>query len=166
MKIYVFKQLFCISMLFLIAIIVDYCIQTLSIENIVLKQAMMFITISMILFFCNQLIYNYAKIAKEFMQHKIWKKMFIIILVWLMISFIVFISLFFTTPLGDIILLYPWIMLIIGYYFLFVINFFILSIVHNIVDMSMKLEKKILITWGSSSLLVAVVFFLLPLSSY
>lgn len=96
------------------------------------------------------------------MQHKIWNKMFILILGWLMISFFVFFLLFFTTPLGDLISAHAWIMFIVVDYFLFVINLFVLSIVHIIVDTSMKFEKKILITWASSSLLVAIILFLLP----
>lgn len=164
MKFYAFKQFLSILTLFLIAFIVDYYIQNeiMDIESIVLKQLIMFIVISILLFVCNQLIYNYAKKEEEFMQHKIWNKMFIIILGWLMISFIVFILLFFTTPLEDLISSHTWIMFIVVYYFLFVINLFVLSIVHIIVDTSMKLEKKILITWASSSLLVAVIVFLVP----
>ena len=96
------------------------------------------------------------------MQHKVWNKMFIIILVWLMISFIVFILLFFATPLEELISSYTWIMFIVVYYFLFFINLFVLSIVHIIVDISMKIEKKLLITWASSSLLVAIILFVLP----
>ena len=164
MKFYAFKQFVSILILLLIAFIVDYYIQNVNvdIESVVLKQLIMFITISILLFVCNQLIYNYAKKEEEFMQHKIWNKMFIIILGWLMISFIVFILLFLTTPLEDLISLHPWIMFIVVYYFLFIINLFVLSIVHIVVDISMKLEKKILITWASSSLLVAIIFFLLP----
>ena len=164
MKFYAFKQFVSILILLLIAFIVDYYIQNeiVDIESVVLKQLIMFIVISILLFVCSQLIYNYAKKEEKFMQHKIWNKMFIIILGWLMISFIVFFLLFFTTPLGDLISAHAWIMFIVVDYFLFVINLFVLSIVHIIVDTSMKFEKKILITWASSSLLVAIILFLLP----
>ena len=122
----------------------------------------MFVAISILLFVCNQLIYNYAKREEGFMQHKVWNKMFIVILIWLMISFVVFIFLFFATPLEDLITSYTWIMFIVAYYFLFFINLFVLSIVHIIVDSSMKVEKKLLITWASSSLLVAIILFVFP----
>jgi len=163
-KFYAFKQFVSILILLLIAFIVDYYIQNeiVDIESVVLKQLIMFIVISILLFVCSQLIYNYAKKEEKFMQHKIWNKMFIIILGWLMISFIVFFLLFFTTPLGDLISAHAWIMFIVVDYFLFVINLFVLSIVHIMVDTSMKFEKKILITWASSSLLVAIILFLLP----
>ena len=123
----------------------------------------MFIPISILLFVFNQLIYNYAKKNEDrFMQHKIWNKMFVLILMWLMISFVVFILLFFMTPLDVLISSQTWIMFIIVYYFLFFINLFVLSIVHKVVNSSMKIEKKLLITWVSSSLLVAFILFVLP----
>ncbi len=122
----------------------------------------MFIGISILLFVCNQLIYNYAKIAEGFMKHKVWNKMFIIILIWLMISFVVFIALFFATPLEGLITSYTWLIFIVAYYFLFFINLLILSIVHIVVDNSVNVEKKLLLTWVSSLLLVALTLFVLP----
>lgn len=162
MKLYAFKQSVSVLILVLLAFAVDYYSQNVSIENVVLKQLIMFITISIILLVCNELLYNYAKKEETFMQHKIWNKMFIIILGWLMISFTLFILLFFTTPLGDLISGHAWIMLIVVYYFLFFMNLFVLSIVHIAVTHPMEIEKKIVITWASSSLLVAVILFLVP----
>lgn len=164
MKSYVFKQFLCIIVLFLFAFIGDYYFQNVNmgIENVTLKQVIMFVAISILLFVCNQLIYNYAKREEGFMQHKVWNKMFIVILIWLIISFVVFIFLFFTTPLEDLITSYTWIMFIVAYYFLFFINLFVLSLVHIIVDTSMKVEKKLLITWASSSLLIAIILFVFP----
>ena len=161
MKSHVFKQFVGIITLFLFAFIVDYYI--LYIEILVLKQLIMFIAISILLFVFNQLIYNYAKKNEDrLLQHKIWNKMFVLILMLLMISFVVFIPLFFMTPLDVLISSQTWIMFIIVYYFLFFINLFVLSIVHKVVNSSMKIEKKLLITWASSSLLVAFILFILP----
>ncbi|MBB4827127.1 threonine/homoserine/homoserine lactone efflux protein [Sporosarcina luteola] len=164
MKIYAFKQFVSVLTLLLIAFIVDYFIQNAhaDIESVVLKQLIMFITISILLFVCNLLLYNYARKEENFMQHKIWNKMFILILGWLMISFILFIVMFFTTPLDDLLSLHPWMMFIVIDYFLFFINLFVLSVVHILVDRSMKIEKKIVITWASSSLAAAIILFLIP----
>ncbi|MEK5080645.1 hypothetical protein MKX73_17115 [Solibacillus sp. FSL W7-1436] len=164
MKSYIFKQFTCILVLILFAFIADYYLQNVNvaIESVALKQVIMFIAISILLFVCNQLIYNYAKKEEGFMQHKVWNKMFIVILVCLMLSFVIFIVLFFATPLEELITSFTWIMFIVAYYFIFFTNLFVLSIVHNVVDRSMKVEKKILITWTSSSLLVAIILFVLP----
>lgn len=164
MKSYAIKQSFCIIILCLFAFIVDYYFQNVNmgIENIILKQVIIFAAISILLFVCNQLIYNYAKREEAFMQHKVWNKMFVVILIWLMISFIVFIFLFFATPLEYLISTNTWIMFIIVYYFIFFINLFVLSLVHIIVDTSMQVEKKLLITWATSSLLMAIILFIFP----
>ena len=164
MKTYAFKQFVSILTLFVFVLVADYYIRNVNvdIDSFILKQVIMFIPISIVLFVCNQLIYNYAKNKEGFMQHKIWNKMFFIILIWLMISFVVFILLFFVTPLDVLISSHTWIMFIIAYYFLFFINLFILSTVHKVVDISMKIEKKLLITWASSLLLVVIILFVLP----
>jgi len=163
-KTYVFKQFVSILTLLIFALIADYYIRYVNVDigSVVLKQLIMFIAISLLLFVCNQLIYNYAKNKQGFMQHKLWNKMFFIILIWLMISFVIFILLFLVTPLDELISSHTWTMFVIAYYFLFFINLFILSIVHKVVDISMKIEKKLLITWASSSLAVVIILFVFP----
>lgn len=88
--------------------------------------------------------------------------MFIVILIWLMISFLVFTGLFFVTSLGDLLNKHVWLMFIVSYYFLFFINLLVLSIVHKVINPAVKVEKKLLFTWLGSSLLIAVVLFMLP----
>ena len=132
MKSYVFKQFVGIITLLLFAFIVDYYIRNVNmyIVNVQLINDL-FCRISILLFVFNQLIYNYAKKNEDgFMQHKIWNKMFIVILIWLMISFVVFILLFFMTPLEDLIASYTWIMFIvvITFYFLLICLFYQLYI--------------------------------------
>lgn len=96
------------------------------------------------------------------MQQPIWSKMFIVILMCLIISFLVFICLFFVTSLGDLLNKHVWLMFIVAYYFLFFINLLVLSIVHKVINPAVKVEKKLLFTWLGSSLLIAVVLFMLP----
>ena len=67
MKSYAIKQFVCVLTLFLFAFIANYYIRevNLDIESVVQKQLIMFISVSILLFVCNQLIYNYAKKAKK-----------------------------------------------------------------------------------------------------
>ncbi|MGM8214966.1 hypothetical protein ACLIA0_05245 [Bacillaceae bacterium W0354] len=162
---YVVKQFSCVLFLFLFAFIADYYLQNikLGIESSLIKQLILFFSITIILFVFNQLIYNYANKEEDFMQHKVWDKMFIVIFLWLAISFFLFILLFFVTPLDSLLLSHPWIMFIVVYYFLFFMNLLILSIVHIAVDHSVSVVKKIVLTWSSASLLVALVLFVLPI---
>lgn len=165
MKKYWLKQSLVILLLVLFAFIANFNLVNpfLTMESALLKQLIVLVSISLILFACNQLLYNYAKYKKHFMQHPAWNKMSIILLVWLMISFVLFIVLFFITPLQSILNEYAWLMFIVIYYFLFFINLFILSIVHNkVMDSSVKVEKKLVVTWICSSLLIAITLFMLP----
>ncbi|WP_107837826.1 hypothetical protein [Metasolibacillus meyeri] len=164
MKPYIFKQAFCIITLIIFTYVTHSYIQnkTIQIENNTLKGIILVLAAALLLFICNQLLYNYGQKETKFMQHKLWDKMFIVIFIWLAISFVVFILLFFTTSLQQIFMTHPWMMLIIVYYFLFFINLFVLSIIHLAVDRSSKLERKLLFTWTSSTLLVAVILFMFP----
>ncbi|MBS4207318.1 hypothetical protein [Bacillus sp. FJAT-50079] len=164
MKAYWVKQLWVLIFLVLLTVVANFnMLQSfLTIETTGLKQLALFLVISIILFACNQLLYNYAKKEPQFMQHSIWSKMFIILPIWLMISFVIFITLFFMTPLGDIMSQYAWSMFIVIYYFLFFMNLLVLSIVHKFIDSPAKIEKKLLITWASSTLIVAIILFMLP----
>ncbi|WP_230502641.1 hypothetical protein [Sutcliffiella rhizosphaerae] len=101
-------------------------------EDSILKTLVVVVSISIVLFACNQLLYNYAKKEKSFMKHRKWDKMFIVIFIWLIFSFSLFILLFIMTPLEGSILQHAWLMFIVVYYFLFFIHLFVLSIVHKI----------------------------------
>lgn len=96
------------------------------------------------------------------MRHKIWDKMFVIILILLAISMLIFITTFFTTPLESLISSQPWIMFFVTYYFLFLINLFVLSLIHKVMPKQMTIRRKLMITWAGSSLLVALILFSFP----
>ncbi|WP_339148926.1 hypothetical protein [Sutcliffiella sp. BMC8] len=161
MKFYWLKQSLVILLLVLFAFIANFNLVNpyLTMKSTLLKQLAVLVSISLILFACNQLLYNYAKYKKQFMQHRLWNKMSIILLVWLLFSFGLFILLFFITPLQDLLNQQAWLMFMVIYYFLFFINLFILSIVHKVGDSSVKVEKKLVITWIGSSLLIAIILF-------
>lgn len=160
MKFYWLKQSLVILFLVLFAFIANFNLVNpySTMENTLLKQVVVLASVSLILFACNQLLYNYAQNKKQFMQHPIWDKMFIILLVWLIFSFILFIVLFLFTPFQNLLSQHAWLMFLVVYYFLFFINLFILSIIHKVGDSTVKVEKKLVITWISSSLLIAIIF--------
>lgn len=162
MKFYWLKQSLVILFLVLLAFIANFNLVDpyLTMENTLLKQLVIVVSVSLILFACNQLLYNYAKNINGFMQHPIWNKMFIILLVGLMVSFVLFIALFLTTPLQDLLSQHAWLMFLVVYYFLFFTNLFILSLVHKMMDSTVNVEKKLVMTWICSSLLIAIVLFM------
>lgn len=161
---YIIKQCIGIIILVIFAFVADYYVENiyLTIKYAGLQQLIMFVAMSIVLLVCNQLVLNYAKEhSDKFMKHKIWNKMFIVIFILMAVSFSGFITLFFTTPLESLISSHQWIMFIIIYYFLFLINLFVLSLIHKVVSRSMSNEKKILVTWASSTLLIALILFVL-----
>ena len=135
---------------------------SITINNNIVKQLIFVIVISVILFTFNQLFYNFAKINSNFMKHSIWGKMHVIIFFWLLISFTIFIILFVTTRLPDIIQNKLWVLYLIIYYFLFFMNIMILSIVNVFVLKTTDVKRKLITTWLISTLLVALIIFFIP----
>lgn len=148
MKKYLLKQLVIIVILFVLSFMIHiYMKKTnslLSVENIVSKQTIILIILSVILLIYNLLLYNFANINSNFMKHRIWRKMHILILVWLIISFLIFVILFSTT---SFIQNHLWTIYIIIYYFLFFINLLVLSIVNNLISKNIVIKKKLTLTW-------------------
>lgn len=155
MKKYLLKQLVIIVILFVLSFMIHiYMKKTnslLSVENIVSKQTIILIILSVILLIYNLLLYNFANINSNFMKHRIWRKMHILILVWLIISFLIFVILFSTT---SFIQNHLWTIYIIIYYFLFFINLLVLSIVNNLISKNIVIKKKLTLTWIISTLII------------
>ncbi|RIW32010.1 hypothetical protein D3H55_14110 [Bacillus salacetis] len=158
------RQMVCILALFLLAYTGNYYFTNVSstIEQTAIKQLVIFIGISVLFCIFNRMIYHFAKKEKGFMVHRIWYKMYIIILLILMISFVLFIILFFGTSLQALINAHTWIMFLVVYYFLFWINLFVLSLIHILTEPTIKTERKLFFTWIGSSLLAGSVLFLFP----
>lgn len=164
-KSYILKQCIPIFMLILFTFAADRYISIVyfEISDARIQQLIMFLAITFIFFIYNQLIFIYAKKKPDaFMRHKIWDKMFVIILILLAISMLIFITTFFTTPLESLISSQPWIMFFVTYYFLFLINLFVLSLIHKVMPKQMTIRRKLMITWAGSSLLVALILFSFP----
>lgn len=164
-KFYILKQIIPIFILILFTFAADryVSIAYFELSEAGIQQLILFVAIAFIFFIYNQLIFNYAeKRPDEFMRHKIWNKMFIIILILLAISMLNFIIVFFTTPLESLISTQPWIMFFVMYYFLFLINLFVLSLIHKVMQKQATIRKKLMITWAGSSLLVALILFSFP----
>lgn len=164
-KFYILKQSIPIFMLILFTFAADRYISIVYFElsDAGIQQLILFIAVAFIFFIYNQLIFNYAeKKPNKFMRHKIWDKMFVIFLILLAISMLIFIIAFFTTPMESLISTQPWIMFFVMYYFLFLINLFVLSLIHKVMQKQMTIRKKLMITWAGSSLLVALILFSFP----
>jgi hypothetical protein len=163
MKFYWLKQFAAIGFLVVLAFVADLNMnKPFTINDPIIKQTILFLGIAAVLFACTQLLFNYSKVHSDFMKHPIWRRMYMIIAVWLFISFILFIIVFTLTPLGNGMQIQKWSIYIVSYYFLFFINLLVLSIVHRFFPAIRPVEKKLTVTWLASTALIAVIVFFAP----
>lgn len=129
----------------------------ITIDSAFIKK-MFFLFISTIIFLtCNLLLYNFSQANSNFMKHPIWRKMFFVLFILLIVSFTFFIILFVTTSFSDVIQNQLWMIYIIIYYFAFFLNLFILSIIHVLFFKKLNSKEKIIMTWLVSSVLIGLI---------
>lgn len=109
--------------MFILAIFVNLLMKNtnslITIDSAFIKK-MFFLFISTIIFLtCNLLLYNFSQTNSNFMKHPIWRKMFFVLFILLIVSFTFFIILFVTTSFSDVIQNQLWMIYIIIYYFAF-----------------------------------------------
>lgn len=99
----------------------------------------------------------HSKKSERFLSHPLWEKMNILIAILFTLSIIIFISASIFTSLNDLILTNRWVLYLFIYYFLFLLNLFVLSIIHK-VRKNFSKEKKIELSfiWTVLSLIILV----------
>jgi len=104
------------------------------------------------------LMYFQEKKSNTFLKHKLWDKMYVILPVIIFISLIIVIILFMTGSLSDLTLINRWMMYVLIYYILFLINVTVLAIIHKVKKQTMSNEDKIgySFVWASLGLLVVI----------
>lgn len=70
--------------------------------------------------------------STTFLSHPAWDKMHILLIFIMVISLVVFISAFFMTPLSELLQNVRWGIYLILYYFLFLFNLIVLSLIHRV----------------------------------
>lgn len=103
----------------------------------------------------------HSKKSERFLSHPLWEKMNILLAFLFILSIITFISVAFFTSLNDAMSANRWILYIFVYYFLFLFNLFVLSLVHKIKKNASK-EKKIELSFVWTFLSLAVLIYLFP----
>lgn len=119
----------------------------------------LFIAITLGLF--SLFLFFQTKESQTFLIHPVWGKMHIIVLALLFLSVIIFISLVLFSPLASLVEGSRWIFYIIFYYFLFLSNVLVLSIIH-INNKRLENQKKIRLSFIWTLLILLLVIFLLP----
>lgn len=103
----------------------------------------------------------HSKKSDRFLSHSLWEKMNILLAFLLILSILLFIIVAILTPLSDVIITNRWILYLFIFYFLFLLNLFVLSIIHK-VKKDLSKEKKIELSFVWTILTTIILIFLIP----
>ena len=107
------------------------------------------------------LMFFQTKKSDTFLKHRLWDKMYIILPVIFLISLIIIFVLFLTGPLSDLTQINRWLIYLLLYYILFLINVTVLAIIHKTKRNTISIENKIGYSFAWSSIGLLVVIFIL-----
>ncbi|MET3576870.1 hypothetical protein ACFFIY_13830 [Bhargavaea ullalensis] len=160
MKTYWWRQLLVAGLLVVLAVGLDLYMRQFPPESSgIVGHLVLFLAVAAALVACNQLLFHYSQANPGFMKHRIWNKMSLVIVLWLLVSSVILVVLLMVTPLPDLIQDHLWMMYLIGIYFLFIMNLLALSVVHRLVEPQTTAERKLIYTWIAGVAVVAVSFF-------
>lgn len=103
----------------------------------------------------------HSKKSDLFLSHPLWEKMNILLAFLFILSILIFIIVVIFTPLSDVIVTNRWILYLFIFYFLFLLNLFVLSIIHK-VKRNLSKEKKIELSFVWTVLSIIILIFLIP----
>lgn len=103
----------------------------------------------------------HSKKSDRFLSHPLWEKMNILLAFLFILSILIFIVSVIFTPLSDVIATNRWILYLAIFYFLFLLNLFVLSIIHK-VKRNLSKEKKIELSFVWTVLGMVILIFLIP----
>lgn len=103
----------------------------------------------------------HSKKSDRFLSHPLWNKMPILIIFFFTLSFIIFMVAFFVFSIEDFVLANRWFVYLLAYYFLFLLNIFVLSIIHK-VKKELTKEKKVELSFVFTVLGLILLIFFIP----
>lgn len=124
--------------------------------NIPMLMTSLFIVI--IIGLISSMMYFQEKKSDTFLKHRLWDKMYIIMPIIIFISLIIVFILFLTGPLSDLTQINRWIIYVLIYYILFLINVTVLAVIHKTKKNNISNEEKISYSfiWTAVGLLVVI----------
>lgn len=103
----------------------------------------------------------HSKKSDRFLSHPLWEKMNILLAFLFIISILLFIIAAIFTPLSDVIAINRWILYLFIFYFLFLLNLFVLSVIHK-VKKNLSKEKKIELSFIWTVMVMVILIFMIP----
>lgn len=127
--------------------------------NIPMLMTSLFLVIIIGLF--SLLMYFQQKKSDTFLRHRLWDKMYIIMPIIIFISLIIVFIFFLTGLLSDLTQINRWIIYVLTYYILFLINVTVLAMIHKAKKNTISNKNKIGYSFVWTSLGLLVVIFIL-----
>lgn len=138
----------------------DIGVSISSSNEINIPMLMTFLFIVLIIGLISLFLYFQTKKSNTFLKHRLWDKMHIILPAVFIVSLIVIFSFFLIDPLSDITQSNRWIMYVLIYYILFLINTLVLAIIHKAKKNTISNENKVAYSFVWTSLGLIVIFIL------
>lgn len=91
----------------------------------------------------NLFLFLQSRKSTTFLSHPAWEKMHILLILMGVTSLIIFLSAFFMSPLNEVLQNARWGVYLILYYFLFIFNLIVLSLIHKVKKDSIANERKV-----------------------
>lgn len=91
----------------------------------------------------NLFLFLQSRKSTTFLSHPAWDKMHILLVFILVISLIIYISAFFVSPLSEVLQNVRWGIYLIVYYFLFIFNLIVLSLIHRVKKTVLLMKEKL-----------------------
>ncbi|WP_119574691.1 hypothetical protein [Oceanobacillus picturae] len=105
--------------------------------------------------------YFQVKKSDTFLKHRLWDKMYVVMPVIVFISLVLVMILFLTGPLSEVTQSNRWLIYVVTYYMLFVINMTVLAVIHKVKKNTISNEHKIGYSFLWTSLVLLLVIFIL-----
>ncbi len=105
--------------------------------------------------------YFQVKKSDTFLKHRLWEKMYIVMPVIVFMSLVIVMILFLTGPLSEVTQSNRWLIYVVMYYMLFVINITVLAVIHKVKQNTISNESKIGYSFVWTSLVLIVIIFIL-----
>ena len=125
------------------------------------QRIMTFLFIIVVVGLLSLLMYCQTKKSDTFLKHRLWDKMHILMPFFFIISLVGIFSILLIDPLNEIVQNNRWLIYILIYYVLYVVNVMVLAFVHQVKKQTISNENKIQYSFIWTSLGLFVILFLI-----
>lgn len=125
------------------------------------QRIMTFLFIVVVVGLLSLLMYFQTKKSATFLKHRLWSKMHILMPLFFIISMLVIFSILLIDPLNEIVQNNRWLIYILIYYVLYVVNVMVLAFVHQAKKRTISNPSKIKYSFMWTSLVLFVILFMM-----